>query len=109
MTSRKKDRIDYKEYHLHGVKVVKCDNENSTVMEGDEIFTEKILREEIKHTIGTYSLEDCVTEDEVNEGVVEVSRLGKEFRCLHAKLKLSLKDKHGEEFPDYEGFLKKNH
>ena len=48
--------------------MVKCDNKNSTVMEGDEIFTEKILREEIKHTIGTYSLEDCVTEDEVKRG-----------------------------------------
>ena len=108
MNSREKDRLNYQIYHESGKKVPKLvEEEHSTEMEGEDVLSEKQLREDIDHALEIYAIEDCVTVDEINEGVTEILRLGKEFRHIHVRLKIVLQRDYETHYPDYKANLLK--
>ena len=71
----------------------------------DNIMLEEVnLVQDIEHALAVYVPDDLDLE-ELNNGLNEVESLGQNFRRVHAKLKLDLKDKY--DFPNADGLLEK--
>ena len=99
MSSRSKSRLDYLTYHRHGIKVVKEGGEAE--MDIDKIkFDEKLLVEDINHTLDVYKLDDLLTESEVQEAVGIVTDLSTQLRHIHVSLK-DLDQNYATNYPNY--------
>ena len=88
MNHRGIERLDYKILHETGRKV-KCGGENSTQkMNIEREITEKIkIREDIKHSLNLYTLDDLITDEGISKGMKVMSELGKNFRHIDIELK----------------------
>ena len=99
MTSRSKVRLDYLIYHREGRKVSKEGGEAE--MDLDKIkFDEKLLVEDINHSLEVFKLAELNTEEEIREAVGIISDLSSKYRHLHVALK-DLADDYVTSYPEY--------
>ena len=104
--SRKKDRIDYKEYHRTGRKVLLVPGGKNIKMDKDEIC-ELQINADIEHALSIYGLEDLVSVDEINEALHEISELCQTFRHIHVEMQNKLGDDYKVRYPKYNETVEK--
>ena len=85
MSSRSRPRLDYLTFHREGRKVPKEGREGE--MDLDKlVFEEKLLVEDINHTLDIYKLDDLLSESEVQEAVGIINVLSSRFRHVHVAI-----------------------
>ena len=92
-----KTSFDYKVYHRTGEKV---ELERKKKMDNLEI-EELTIFEDIKHNFGVYNLSDLEHEDDINEGLTEIKKVGEKYRHVHVKLRNDLANKYDASYPNY--------
>ena len=91
--------IDYSIFHKTGKKVDKNRNKMDEVRREKRV-KELQLRDDIDEAFTLYALADLETEDEISEGIAQISELGREYRHIHVELKEILGDNaYGTEYP----------
>lgn len=102
MNTRSQSRFDYKIFHETGDKVLNK-GEKDYKMGTQEQVDELKLREDIKHALRVYPLDELETETEILEFLGVLNELSQKFRHFHIDLqnKLALEN-YSELYPDYE-------
>ena len=91
--------IDYSIFHKTGKKVDKNRN-NMDEVRREKRVKELQLRDDIDEAFTLYALTDLENEDEISEGIAQISELGREYRHIHVELKEILGDNaYGTEYP----------
>ena len=51
---------------------------------------------DIENSLALFALDDLVSQNEISEGMNDITRLGKEFRHLHVELKSQIGNEYNE-------------
>ena len=102
MNTRSQSRFDYKIFHETGDKVFNKGEKNYK-METQEQVNELKLREDIKHALRVYPVDELETETEILEFLGVLNELSQKFRHFHIDLenKLGLEN-YSKSYPDHE-------
>ena len=114
---RETERIDYKAYHLTGVKQVKEQARVSKVvdkldkvlaMEDNKLVDEEInLRLEVERSFEEFDLDLTESIDDIKEGIAEVKALTRRFVSIHTELRRELGGRYEGDYADYDEEVKK--
>ena len=110
MKLRSKPRLDYRQLHNTGARVLKMEGEHQGndkvgIMKGTELKT----REDLNFCLEIYEdVNDFTTKSEVLEAIKTVSELFQVYRHVNADLKIELgDDEYNQNYPDYDETVKK--
>ena len=104
MSSRSRPRLDYLTFHREGRKVPKEGREGE--MDLDKlVFEEKLVVEDINHTLDIYKLDDLLSESEVQEAVGIINDLSSRFRHVHVAIS-DLDENYDTNYPNHAAFDK---
>ena len=104
-------RLDYKALNDTGERIVRSvvgrdqnsepGRENLSKMDEDLVLVELRIKEDLKHSLEVYALEDLYCEEDINEGSKAISELCSDLRHVHVTLKSELDANYTERYPDY--------
>ena len=111
------DRLDYKEYHKTGKKVIKESKELNrisekfkkiAIMAAEKIIDEeKKLRLKIDRFLDEYDFELLFDIEDIEKGISEFKILIENYEGIHVELKRELNDEYDLKFGDFAAKLKK--
>ena len=97
---RAKIDIDYNVFHETGEKIPK---RRDTMDLNEKFILELQIKEDISESYSIYDIKDLESKEELTEGMVEISELGKKYRHVHVELKnLMGETDYAEKYGDYE-------